>query len=174
MFKKLFHPNPWQMMTFLNPLDALIPKTPFSFFAEFWVRVTSEAQGSVSLGFWGPRQLSPFWGRGLARGLYRPPPPSIESPSTPGARAGGGGVRVLLPLCRVLYRVCFAMPRWMVRFSWVWGLSAGGRTPGHERADNCTNMAHGAPPYPIAGSVDINPFGASAPGGGVSGVSNCM
>ena len=40
-----FSPNTWQMMTFLNP---------------------SEARGSVSLGFWGSRQLSPFWeGRGV-------------------------------------------------------------------------------------------------------------
>ena len=61
---KCFSPNIWQMMTFLNPLDALIPKIPFSFFAEFWVRVTSEAQGSVSVGFWGSRQLSPFSGGG--------------------------------------------------------------------------------------------------------------
>ena len=35
-------------MTFLNPLDALIPKNPFSFFAEFWVRVTRGP--GVSLG----------------------------------------------------------------------------------------------------------------------------
>ena len=46
-------------MTFLNPLDLLIPKISFSFFADFWVRVTSEAQGSVSVGFWGSRL---FWG----------------------------------------------------------------------------------------------------------------
>ena len=46
------------MMTFLNPLDTLIPKIPFSFFAEFWVRVTSRAPGSVLVGFWGARQLS--------------------------------------------------------------------------------------------------------------------
>ena len=70
----------WQMMTFLNPLDALTPKIPFSCFANFWVWVTSEARGSVLVGFWGSRQLSPFWGGGggLPRGLYRPPPP-IES-----------------------------------------------------------------------------------------------
>ena len=49
-----FSPNIWQMMLFLNPLDALIPKIPFSFFADFWVWVTSEARGSVSVGFWGP------------------------------------------------------------------------------------------------------------------------
>ena len=54
----------WQMMTFLNPLDALIPKIPFSFFADFWVRVTSEAPG-VSLGriFGGP-SIEPFWVEG--------------------------------------------------------------------------------------------------------------
>ena len=27
--------NTWQMMTFLNPLDALIPKIPFSFMRNF-------------------------------------------------------------------------------------------------------------------------------------------
>ena len=69
-----FSPNPWQMMTFLNPLDALIPKIPFSFFVDFWVWVTSEARGSVLVGFSGSHQLSPFWGGALARGLYRPPP----------------------------------------------------------------------------------------------------
>ena len=47
MAKKI-SPNTWQMMTFLNPLDALIPNIPFSFFADFWVWVTSEARG-VSL-----------------------------------------------------------------------------------------------------------------------------
>ena len=54
MVRIFFSPNTWQMMTFLNPLDALIPKIPFSFFADLWVWVTSEARGSVSLGFGGP------------------------------------------------------------------------------------------------------------------------
>ena len=60
MVNIFFPPNIWQMMIFLNPLDALIPKISFSFFADFWVRVTSEAWGSVSVGFWGYRQLSPL------------------------------------------------------------------------------------------------------------------
>ena len=50
------------MMTILNPLDELLPKAPFSFFAEFWIRVTSGARG-VSLGRilgGGGRQLSQF------------------------------------------------------------------------------------------------------------------
>ena len=86
MVKKNFSPNIWQMMTFLNPLDALIPKIPVSFFAGFWV--TSEARVSVSVGFWGSRQLSLFGGGGgLARGLYRPPPRSLESPVAPGVAA---------------------------------------------------------------------------------------
>ena len=55
---KKFSANAWQMITFLNPIDALIPKIPFSFFAVFWVQVTSGARGSVSVGFWGPCQLS--------------------------------------------------------------------------------------------------------------------
>ena len=54
-----FSPNVWQMMTSLNPLDALIPKIPFSFFADFWVWVTSEAWGSVSVGLWGSRPRRP-------------------------------------------------------------------------------------------------------------------
>ena len=64
-------------MTFLNPLDALIPKIPFSFFADFWVWVTSGGWGSVSVGFSGSRQLSPFfWGGGGASqwGLSNPRP----------------------------------------------------------------------------------------------------
>ena len=44
---KFFPPNTWHMMTFLNPLDALIPKILFSFLADFSVWVTSEARGSV-------------------------------------------------------------------------------------------------------------------------------
>ena len=70
-------------MTFLNPLDALIPKIPFSFFPDFWVWVTSEAQGSVLVGFWGSCQLSPFSG-----GAVRPegsidPPPPLETKTRP-------------------------------------------------------------------------------------------
>ena len=68
-------------MTFLNPLDALIPKIPFSFFPDFWVWVTSKAWGSDSVGFWGSCQLSPFWGRGgSGRRAYRPPPPRKRKP----------------------------------------------------------------------------------------------
>ena len=74
---QFFSRNIWQMISFLNPLDALIPKIPFSFLADFWVRVTSEARGLVSVGFWGSRQLSPFWGRGGAsQGALSTPPPS--------------------------------------------------------------------------------------------------
>ena len=69
------------MMTFLNPLDALIPKIPFSFFPDFWVWVTSEARGSDSVGFGGSCQLSPFWGRGGVRpeGSIDPPPPETKT-----------------------------------------------------------------------------------------------
>ena len=63
------------MMTFLNPLDMLIPKIPFSFFADFWVWVTSEAKGSVSVDFWGSRQLSPFFGGWSSQGALSTPPP---------------------------------------------------------------------------------------------------
>ena len=80
-------------MNFLSPLDALIPKSHFHFFADFLVWVTSEAWGSVSLGFWGSRQLSPFLGGGSSQGaLSTPRPPSIESPSTQWLYTIGGGV----------------------------------------------------------------------------------
>ena len=71
-------PTTWQMMTFPNPLDALIPKIPFSFFVDFWVRVTSGAQGSVSVGFLGARPLSFFWwgARGPEGCIDPPSPPS--------------------------------------------------------------------------------------------------
>ena len=58
------------------PLDALIPKIPFSFFPDFRAWVTSEAWGSDSVGFWGSCQLSPFWGGGgSGRRALSPPPP---------------------------------------------------------------------------------------------------
>ena len=75
----------WQMMSFPNPLNALIPEILFSFFAEFWL--LSPLNSGVSLGgFWGTRHLSLFFfgGRALARGMYRPPPPPRdESPPIP-------------------------------------------------------------------------------------------
>ena len=45
---------------FSAPLDALIPKIPFLFFAEFWVRVTS-----------GVRQWSHLGGGGGAPEIHR-------------------------------------------------------------------------------------------------------
>ena len=48
MVNFFFPPNSRQTM---NPLDAPIPKIPLPFFAEFWVRVTSGAGGSISVGF---------------------------------------------------------------------------------------------------------------------------
>ena len=75
------------MINFLNPLDALIPKTPFPFFILLIFGSGSPfvARGSVLVGFGGSRLLSPFWGvgGGLPWGLYQPPPPPIESPPAP-------------------------------------------------------------------------------------------
>ena len=92
------------MMSFLNPLGALILKNAFSLFATFWVWVTSEALGSRAgrdlksktrarffnpppvffypLNAWKTRwfsvlsmvSLSPF----ELRALYQPPPPSSK------------------------------------------------------------------------------------------------
>ena len=72
-----FSPNAWQMMTFLNPLDALIPKIPFSFFARIFGSGNFRGPG-VSLG----RNLgvpSIFFGGGdggsSQRAVSIPPPP---------------------------------------------------------------------------------------------------
>ena len=84
---KIFSPNSWQMMTFLSPLDALIPKIPldfwncpFSFFADFGSGSPARP-GGHSVGFWGSRQLSLFWGGGACQGALSTPPPPIESPA---------------------------------------------------------------------------------------------
>ena len=45
----------------------------------FWVWVTSEAQGSVSVGFWGSRQLSPFLGGGVSQGALSTPPAQLQA-----------------------------------------------------------------------------------------------
>ena len=76
---KKFSPILWQMMTCLNPLDALIRKVPFSLFAKFWVRVTSGVRRSVSVGFLESPQLSLFFGVGASQSID----PPIASPPTP-------------------------------------------------------------------------------------------
>ena len=99
MVNIFFPPNTWQMITFLNPLDVLIPKISFSisFFAEFGVRITSGAWGSVSVGFGGGRERSPFGRRGGV-GLAREgctDHPANDSPPTAAYQ-------------RSLHRVCIA------------------------------------------------------------------
>ena len=107
-------------MTFLNPLDTLIPKIPFSFFPDFWVWVTSKAWGSDSVGFWGSCQLSPFWGRGESgrRALLTPPPPSRVSASTLLYRFQGVGSRPT-PHCMGAVGVC--CPILLQPCSHMWG-----------------------------------------------------
>ena len=60
---KFFFTNYLANDDFSEPPRRTDSKIPFSFFAGSRVWVTSEARGSVSVGFWGSRQLSPFWGR---------------------------------------------------------------------------------------------------------------
>ena len=60
-----FSSNTWQI---INTLDALIPKIPSSFFCGIWVRVTSGARGSISVGFFG--------GGSSQRAVSTPRPPS--------------------------------------------------------------------------------------------------
>ena len=63
-------------MIFLHPLNALIPKILFSFFADFWVWVTPEARESVSVGFWGVPSIEPLLGPGggSSQGALLTPP----------------------------------------------------------------------------------------------------
>ena len=77
---------------FSEPPRRADPKNPIFSFSDFWVWVTSEAQGSVSVGFWGSCQLSPFWrGGGCGRrALSTPPPP--ETKTRPPRGCGGAGV----------------------------------------------------------------------------------
>ena len=63
------------MMIFLNPLDALIPKIPFSFLAEFRVWITSGARGSASVGFWGGLSIELFLGGVPSQNALSTPPP---------------------------------------------------------------------------------------------------
>ena len=75
MVKKIL-PNAWQMMIFLNPLNALIPKSYFHFLPIFGPG--SSLGLGVRLGrILGGPSIEPFLGEGggLARGLYAPPPP---------------------------------------------------------------------------------------------------
>ena len=75
----MFPPNTWQMMTFLNPLDALIPEIPFSLLCRFWVQVTCEAQGSVSVALWGGGASTFFFGQGSGqRAVLTPAPPELK------------------------------------------------------------------------------------------------
>ena len=78
-------PNTWQMMTFLELFDALILKIPFSFCRILGPGHLQELGVSRSR-IIGGASIEPFGGggRGLARGLYRPPPPANESPPSQG------------------------------------------------------------------------------------------
>ena len=46
---------------FFDPPRRADSKNPIFIFGRFWVQVTSGALGSVSVGFWGGRRLSPFF-----------------------------------------------------------------------------------------------------------------
>ena len=74
------------MMTFLDPLNALIPKIPFSFFCRFFGSASPPRPG-VSLGrIWGVPSIEPLLGgaRSSQGALLTPPPLPIESPPAQG------------------------------------------------------------------------------------------
>ena len=72
---------------FSEPPRRADSKTPIFILCRILVRVTSAARGSVSVGFWGARQLSPFRRGGvwLEGCIHDSPPPAVEGPPTPGA-----------------------------------------------------------------------------------------
>ena len=79
---------------FSEPPGRAHSKNPIFIFADFWVWVTSEARGSVSVGFWGSCRLCPFGrGQGAAGGLHRPPPLPRQLNTGPATPGGGGGAR---------------------------------------------------------------------------------
>ena len=84
---QFFSLNTWQMMTIVKPLDALIPKTLFSFFFCRFSGPSHLRGPGVSLGriFGGPSiELFLGWGVGSSqRGLYRLPPPPPELKTRP-------------------------------------------------------------------------------------------
>ena len=59
---------------FSEPPRRTGSKNPISIFAEFG-SVTSGARRSISVGFWGAHQLSPFGGGSSQRAASTPPPP---------------------------------------------------------------------------------------------------
>ena len=131
-------PNIWRMMTFLNPLDVLIPKSHFHFLTIFFgVWFTSRAQGSVSVGFWG----GGFFGEGgLARGLYRPLPPPVETLPTPA-------------LCASLAQVALTTggpPSWRP--------SARLRPLQGQRCCRCCSATPGLWPVPVRQQVTVPPL----------------
>ena len=81
---KFFSPNTRQMMSFLNPLDPLIPKIPFSFFCRILGPGHLWGLG-VSLG-WDLGGPSIEGGSNQRAASTPPPPPELKagSPHPPG------------------------------------------------------------------------------------------
>ena len=97
---KFFSPHPWQMMTFLNPLDALIQETAIFIFAgspagpgcQFWQDFGGAGGLAQGLGirlfafggaYW-PLATASFrgWGGGVGQRTVSTPS-EVESPPTP-------------------------------------------------------------------------------------------
>ena len=86
---------------FSEPPRRAGSKSPiFIYFADFWAWVTPGARGSVSIGFWEARQLSPFLGRGGSsqRALSTPHPPEKRKPALPERKHEWSAIQARGPL----------------------------------------------------------------------------
>ena len=97
-----FSPNIWQTMTSLNPLDALIPKVPFSLFCRFLglghLRGPGVSIGRIS----GSCQLSLFFWGGSSQGAQStpaPPPPPQTKTRPPKLLSPASGVDCTVQWC---------------------------------------------------------------------------
>ena len=76
------------MMTFLNPLDALIPKIPFSFSADFHLRGPGVSLGRIL----GGASIEPLLGGGSSQGALSISPPLQLKARLPQQRPPGAPV----------------------------------------------------------------------------------
>ena len=101
---------------FSDPCQRADSQNRISFLADFRVWVTFEARGSVSVGFWGSCQLSPFWGTGgLARGFS-----NFSKQPLPGKQIGPHQRHHCGRLRKAVQNVGWTLSIWTNNFLWSW------------------------------------------------------